>query len=371
MSYKHITKEERLIIEHCYKKRLSVVEIVHIIKVSLGINRNRSSIYRELYRNGYKAYSKPLKDRKEKDMSKIYGWGVTTGYTTCKKYSRRGNKIILKYLASSANKRCQKRLVNARTIRAKMHKNRRLQAKVINLLVNDRLTPEMISMILKRLNRKSFYISYKSIYNYIHKHEKELKGLLPFLSKRKGRKKKYHTKRRTVNPDIIARSIETRKKSINNRKTYGHWEGDLIVGKGNSGYIATFNERKTRFLIAIKIESKTKEDFIKACNELVKNVGIDNIKTLTLDNGSEMQDYHGIERAIQGQVFYCHPNSPQERGTNEMLNGVIRRFIKKNESFKHLKQDKIDEIINMINNMPRKILKARTPKEVFMKHCRT
>ena len=146
------------------------------------------------------------------------------------------------------------------------------------------------------------------------------------------------------------------------RSEYGHWEGDLIIGKRKRGSVLlTFTERMTREEIIIKIKEKNNEYVVKAINGLERKYGksfYSKFKTITFDNGVEFMDYKGIEQSClkkgkRTEVYYAHPYCSGEKGSNENNNRMIRRWIPKGTIIDNITTKHIKEIENWLNNYPR------------------
>lgn len=178
-------------------------------------------------------------------------------------------------------------------------------------------------------------------------------------------KKEYKSKNKEkrVSKMIPAeKSIEHRPEVANNRNEYGHWEGDLVIGKRKKGSVLlTFTERMTREEIIIKIKGKNNEYVVKAINTLERKYGkrfYNKFKTITFDNGIEFMDYKGMEKSClrkgnRTQIYYAHPYCSGERGSNENNNRLIRRWIPKGTSIDDISKDFIKKIESWINNYPR------------------
>ena len=178
-------------------------------------------------------------------------------------------------------------------------------------------------------------------------------------------KKEYKSKNKEkrVSKMIPAeKSIEYRCKEANNRSEYGHWEGDLVIGKRKKeSVLLTFTERMTREEIIIKIKEKNNDYVVKAINTLERKYGkriYTKFKTITFDNGIEFMDYKRMEKSCirkgnRTQIYYAHPYCSGERGSNENNNRLIRRWIPKGTSIDDISKDFIKKIENWINNYPR------------------
>ena len=158
------------------------------------------------------------------------------------------------------------------------------------------------------------------------------------------------------------KSIENRPEKANDRSEYGHWEGDLIIGKRKKGWVLlTFTERMTREEIIIKIKGKNNEYVVKAINQLERKYGkrfYNKFKTITFDNGIEFMDYEGMEKSCyrkgkRTQIYYAHPYCSGERGSNENNNRMIRRWIPKGVSIDNITPSFIKQIEDWLNNYPR------------------
>jgi len=169
------------------------------------------------------------------------------------------------------------------------------------------------------------------------------------------------------------KSIDFRPKEINERKEYGHWEGDLVIGTKEKGSVLfTLTERKTREEIIMKLASKETIEVAKALDKLERKYGgkfYQKFKTITFDNGVEFRGYEAIEKAKRRkgkrfQIYYAHPYCSGERGSNENNNRLIRRFIPKGTRIDNISEIRIKEIENWINTLPRPMFKFKTALEM-------
>ena len=176
------------------------------------------------------------------------------------------------------------------------------------------------------------------------------------------------------------KSIDFRPKEANERTEYGHWEGDLVVGKENKGSaLLTFTERLTREEIIIKIPGKKAEYVKKAIDDLEKKYKgkfYKKFKTITFDNGGEFRCWKELETSYNKRrkkarfnIYYAHPYSSGERGSNENANRLIRRFIPKGTVITRLSDDFIKSIENWINNLSRPTFGFKTSLEMAKQYC--
>jgi len=271
------------------------------------------------------------------------------------------------YRAISAQQKYNTRRSQKRT--PKLFKNEKLLLVVLEGLFKH-WSPETISGRLKVEfpNMPEMWISRETIYKIIYMlyHEKgiELWKLLP--RKRKKRENREHKRRSRLKIRVKdKKSIHERPKEVDLRETFGHWEGDTIVGKGHDGYLLTLLERKSQLYLSACMPDKSAESCIRAMQEAFDFIGNDMIKTITFDNGTEFSMFKEIEELFECDVYFADPYRPWQRGSNERANGLLRRFYPKGTSFKNLDEKELAKTIEKINSMPRKMLNYLTPYEVF------
>lgn len=209
-------------------------------------------------------------------------------------------------------------------------------------------------------NEKTIGIS--TIYRYIYNSD------FSYISKsthlrRRGRKRRIKKgKYVTIKPDRI---IPQWPKSIINRKRFGDWEGDTIAGKIGTGLITTLVDRKSRYLVAQKVETKQADEQLHAIVNLLRNHPV---KSLSFDNGVEFASHHEMEKALSTKVYFAEPHKPWQRGTNENTNDILRFFFPKGSDFTKITQEEVNKAVEIINNKPRKVLGWKTSAEVYKQH---
>ena len=234
-----------------------------------------------------------------------------------------------------------------------------------NLIINEKMSPYAVAEKIKQSGKFKTTISYKTIYNYIDN------GFFPHLTnkhlpvKKNGKKQKYNHIRTATN-NTKGRSISERDATVEKREQYGHWEMDTVVGKQKTKEVLlVLTERMTRQEIIRKIRSKSQVCVVKELDKIERKMGSkkfrETFKTITCDNGCENLDFEGIEKSVftkkkRTEVYYAHPYSAWERGTNENANKLIRRFIPKGADIGKFTHEKIKMIEHWINNYPRRIL---------------
>jgi len=210
-------------------------------------------------------------------------------------------------------------------------------------------------------------VSPEAIYTYIYilprgTLKKELISCL-----RQNRKRRYKQSRgvkmeRNIE-DML--SIEERPKEVEDRIIPGHWEGDLIVGKNNRSALGTLVERTTRTTILIPVKSKEAEVVAKAFAKEIKKLPQQMKLSMTYDQGREMAQHKLFTHITGIKVYFAHPRSPWERGTNENTNGLIRQFFPKGTDFKKISRYEVKKAQHLLNGRPRKALGFQKPFEVF------
>jgi len=158
-------------------------------------------------------------------------------------------------------------------------------------------------------------------------------------------------------------SIEERPKEVADRIIPGHWEGDLIVGKRNASAIGTLVERTTRMTFLVKLENQDSHIVRKAFAEEFRYLPKGLKRTLTYDQGNEMAQHKIFAKDTEMTVYFAHPHSPWERGTNENTNSLIRQYFPKGTDFSKISKTKLKKVQDELNDRPRKTLKWHTPHE--------
>lgn len=192
-----------------------------------------------------------------------------------------------------------------------------------------------------------------------------LNGIWQYLRHPKLRRK-YGTKRREKKRELLKkRWIDKRPESVNDRLFYGHWEGDTVVGANRKGYLVTLVERKSGYALVGHISRATKENFRLKAEELLAPLPKNLKRSLTLDNGREMNDYEEMERHTKMPIYFAHPYHSWERGSNENFNGLLRQFFPKNRELDNIDQKELDRVVNLLNTRPRKRHNYKSPIEMI------
>ena len=161
---------------------------------------------------------------------------------------------------------------------------------------------------------------------------------------------------------VDAVSIRERPAEAEDRAVPGHWEGDLISGSNNT-HIATLVERASRFVILVRVEGKDTAGVVSALTRQVKKLPAELRKTLTWDRGGELADHKRFTISTGVKVYFCDPQSPWQRGSNENTNGLLRQYFAKGTDLSVHTQSDLDKVALLLNQRPRKTLSYRNPAE--------
>lgn len=251
----------------------------------------------------------------------------------------------------------------------KLRNNRslaRLVAEKLRLL----WAPEQIAGWLKHTYPcdQSLHVSYETIYRslFIQARGALKKELLEHLRRTRGmRRSRHYTQKTAIHGQIAdAVSISERPPSVEDRAVPGHWEGDLVFGSRNS-QIATLVERQTRYVMLVKLDGKDAQTVVNALIKNARKLPQELYKSLTWDRGTEMHAHKQFTMATDIQVFFCDPQSPWQRGSNENTNGLLRQYMPKGMDLSDFSQTQLNAIARQLNERPRKTLGFHTPAEMF------
>lgn len=270
------------------------------------------------------------------------------------------------YRAARAQQLADKRRSRPRPRR--IDHNRRLRHWVIGHL---RLcwSPQQIAASLKLAfpQDRTMRLSHESLYTYLYvlPRGEMRRELLSYLRqhRKKRRPRSRGTDRRGQIPEMI--SIDERPAEVADRSVPGHWESDLIMGKGNRTALGTLVERTTRTTLLVRLKAKDAASVRRAFARKIKNLPDEMKLSMTHDRGKEMAEHKLFTAATKMKVYFAHPQSPWERGTNENTNGLIRQFFPKGTDFNEVSPKRILEVQDLLNGRPRKILDWKTPYEMI------
>ena len=271
------------------------------------------------------------------------------------------------YRANQADQAAWDRARRPKT--CKLAENRKL-AHIVAGKLRWQWSPEQIAGWLKRTypGDENYQVSHETIYRslFIQARGALKKELLQHLRRTRVMRRSRHYTQKTDNHGRITDtvSISERPASVEDRAVPGHWEGDLLCGSRNS-QIATLVERHTRYAMLVKIASKDTETFINALIKNARKLPQELYKSLTWDRGKEMAGHKRFTLATDIKVYFCDPQNPWQRGTNENTNGLLRQYFPKGTDLSVYSQAKLNAVARKMNERPRKTLNYETPAERF------
>jgi IS30 family transposase len=242
---------------------------------------------------------------------------------------------------------------------------RKLRTMVASKLILD-WSPEQISGWLKKRypNNESMRVSHETIYRslFIQARGVLKKELMQHLRSQRLIRRSRHARAdgHSHGQIVDAISIRERPAEVEDRAIPGHWEGDLLAGTSNS-HIATLVERHSRFVILVKVPSKDTATVVAALSRHVRKLPASLRRSLTWDRGLEMAKHKSFTVATKVQVYFCDPQSPWQRGTNENTNGLLRQYFPNKTDLSSYSQADLDKVALRLNQRPRKTLGFETP----------
>ena len=324
-TFQHLTKEKRAQIEILLRQGLPKTQIAEAVGIA------RSTLYRELDRGTVEQMDSELR------VHRIY-FGDTGQrvYEENRKNSRPPLKLM----------KAQKFILYAE-----------------QMMLQDKMAPDPLCGRARLEGNFDEIVSAKTLYNYIDQGLLRVKNIdLPLRVRRKRKTYRLRKHRRCYGESIDERPVD-----VENRERFGHWEIDTVIGSADSSEVLlTLDERMTRKRHIVKLPAKTAKAVEEGLKQLRKEYGKTWPKvfhTITCDNGSEFASLSKL--FTDTKIYYAHPYSAWERGTNEKQNSLIRRFFPKGKSFTSVSEETISLVEGWINNLPRKFLHYLSPDEVF------
>jgi len=231
-------------------------------------------------------------------------------------------------------------------------------------------SPDQIAGWLKStyLDDENYQVSHETIYKtlFVQARGALKKELIQHLRKSRAmRRSRHHTQKTKDHGRIINTvSIRERPSEVEDRAVPGHWEGDLLCGSNNS-QIATLVERHTRLVMLARVPSKDTKTVIDALIKQAHKLPRELYKSLTWDRGKEMADHERFSLDTDIKVYFCDPQSPWQRGSNENTNGLLRQYFPKGMDLSNVHQNRLNAVARRLNERPRKTLEYQTPAERF------
>ncbi len=230
--------------------------------------------------------------------------------------------------------------------------------------------PEQIAGWLKRTyaGEDMMQVSHETIYKslFIQARGALKKELLGHLRRSRAIRRSRHHTQKTEDHGRITDTVSIRERpaEVQDRAVPGHWEGDLLIGSNNS-QIATLVERHTRYVMLTRVKSKDSETVINALIKQAHKLPRELYKSLTWDRGSEMAEHKRFSLDTNIKVYFCDPQSPWQRGSNENTNGLLRQYFPKGMDLSTVSQNKLNAVARQLNERPRKTLGFESPAERF------
>jgi len=251
----------------------------------------------------------------------------------------------------------------------KLVENRAL-ARVVASKLQLEWAPDQIAGWLKRTypGNEAMQVSHETIYKslFIQARGALKKELLQYLRKTRVMRRSRHKTLKGEGLGQITNTVSIRERpaEAEDRAVPGHWEGDLLFGSNNS-QIATLVERQTRYVMLVKVESKDTKTVINALIKHAHKLPRELYKSLTWDRGSEMADHQKFSLATDIKVYFCDPQHPWQRGSNENTNGLLRQYFPKGMDLSNVHQNRLNAVARRLNDRPRKTLGYYSPAEKF------
>ena len=371
----YYTESQRAIMWERWRKGESLQQIAQLF------DRNHSSIQRILAETGgiqpaprrRSRLALTLAEREELSRSVAAGQSLRSVATRLGRAPSTISREIMRnggqedYRASQADQTAWDRGRRPKTCR--LAANRRL-AHIVAVKLQLLWSPEQIAGWLKRTypDDEACQVSHETIYRslFIQARGVLKKELLQHLRRTRAMRRSRHHTQKTDDRRRIrdAVSISERPAAVDDRAVPGHWEGDLLCGTGSS-QIATLVERHTRYVMLVKVASKEAEMFANALIKNARKLPQELYQSLTWDRGTEMADHKRFTLATDIKVYFCDPQNPWQRGTNENTNGLLRQYFPKGTDLSAHSQVNLNAVARKLNARPRKTLNYETPAERY------
>jgi len=271
------------------------------------------------------------------------------------------------YRASEADAAAWDRAVRPKRCKLAQHP---ALARVVAEKLRLEWSPYQVAGWLKRTypHDETRQVSHETIYRtlFIQARGALKKELLQHLRRTRGMRRSRHHTQKTADHGRITEtvSIRDRPADADDRAVPGHWEGDLFFGSNNS-QIATLVERQTRYLMLVRVPGKDTATVVDALIKQAHNLPRELYKSLTWDRGKEMADHKRFSLATDVKVYFCDPQQPWQRGSNENTNGLLRQYFPKGMDLSGINQNRLNAVARRLNERPRETLDFETPAERF------
>jgi len=285
--------------------------------------------------------------------------------TVSREINRNGGRHS--YRAHQADQAAWERALRPKTCKLAHH---RALAGIVAEKLQLQWSPRQIAGWLKRTypHDETCQVSHETIYRtlFIQARGALKKELLQHLRRTRGTRRSRHHTHKTPDHGRICGTVSIRERppEAQDRAVPGHWEGDLLFGSNNS-QIATLVERYTRYVLLARVKSKDSETVINALIKQAHKLPRELYKSLTWDRGTEMAEHQRFTLDTDIKVYFCDPQSPWQRGSNENTNGLLRQYFPKGMDLSNVHQNRLNAVARRLNERPRETLDFETPAERF------
>ena len=369
------SESQKALMWELWKKGESLQQIAQLF------DRNHSSVNRILAETGgirpaqrcRSQLALTLAEREEISRALVTGQSIRSIAVTL----GRAPSTISREIKRNGGPGCYRAIQADEAAWARAHRPKRcklVQNRSLAQIVADKLrlqwAPQQIAGWLKHTypRDENFHVSHETIYRslFIQARGALNKELLQYLRRTRAMRRSRHHTQKTDNHGQITDmvSIRERPASVEERAVPGHWEGDLLFGSRNT-QIATLVERQTRYVMLVKVASKDTETVINALIKHARKLPQELYKSLTWDRGKEMADHKRFTLATDISVYFCDPQSPWQRGSNENTNGLLRQYFPKGVDISDYSQAQLNATARRLNERPRMTLNYETPAERF------
>ena len=285
--------------------------------------------------------------------------------TVSREINRNGG--VTRYRAAAADKRAWKQALRPKPCKLATHPHLR---QVVASMLRRNWSPEQIAGWLKRTypDDEAYQVSHETIYRSLFVQARGVlkKELMQHLRSRRAIRRSRHATAKADTrgriPDMV--SIRERPAAVEDRAVPGHWEGDLLAGSSNS-YMVTLVERHSRYVMLAKVAKRDTQTVVTALIEQAKKLPDELYQSLTWDRGKELTDHKRFTLMTDVAVYFCDPQNPWQRRSNENTNRLLRQYFPKRTDLSVHSQDRLDEVARELNERPRKTLNFETPAERF------
>ena len=356
--------------------RAAGVKITPAVFRAKGENMNYKGYHHLKWEDRLKIEGALKTGGKPAEIAEMLGVCVKTIYNEIKRglclQQKEGYIFQEEYCAEVAERKYQEHL-RAKGPEIKLGRDHAFANFVERKIIEEHYSPGAVLAYIEAAGLEfETHICETTLYSYIYRGDVFLELTEEHLLYKGERRRDYEQRERAK--EAPGDTIEDRPPEVRARNTFGHWEMDSIMGPvGSKAALLVLTERLTRWGLVIRVPDHTAESVVRALNRLERKMGKrfrEVFRTITVDNGSEFMDCAGLQRSyrLKGprtKIYYCHPYSPQERGSNENMNRILRRWFPKGTNFDQVTEAEVERAAEWMNNYPRRVLGWRSAGAVF------